>query len=153
MAYDWVEVDRASYGTEPKERLSPSSLIKLEGKNFFNMTSAEDLSFIEASAPAWHTRMLHALKASGKIREDQVMAPDPSNRGYVRNMQATRHEKKFTRGTLCKVKDDGERPGKKVTIIHASAGHTKKTHTPVHLVADRNGDTWLERETNLKLIV
>lgn len=40
---------------------------------------------------------------------------------------------------------------RKGIIIKANAGHTRKSHSPVHLICDENGDTWLAKEKHLKL--
>lgn len=125
--------------------VSSSELIRLGGTNFFNMQSVQDLQTVESTAPAFHTRVLNALKASGKVRDDGTHydATLPIHAPINRQMN------NFGRGA--RVYDRTK--SVKCTIIHANAGYTRKTRTPVHRVADRSGDTWLAKESELKLLL
>lgn len=128
------------------ERVSSSSLIPINGSNFYNMRGVQDLQSLEGSAPAFHRRMLEALKASGKVRDDgthQEVESIPSHASAPRRRKGI--------GNGARVMD--LKRGIKVTIIHANAGHTKKSKTPVHRVANRDGETWFLREDEMKLIL
>jgi hypothetical protein len=122
-------------------RCSPSDLIPVNGNCFANMSDVAQLQSLEASAPSFHRRVVDALKASGKVRGEDVL----ENATVIRD---PRPRKKF--GIGARVRDVEK--GRKGIIIHASAGYTKKKHTPVHKVADKNGNIWLAKQTNLELI-
>ena len=130
---------------DTKPEPAPSSaLIKVGGTNFASMTDASQIDSLKASAPSWHNNITEVLKATGKVRpEDPVVAM--AQRGYVPKKEVM----KFRTGAPVL----HLATGKKLTIIHASVGHTKKTKTPVHRVADRNGNVWDIKETLLKLRV
>lgn len=122
--------------------VSSSQLIKVGGTDytsFANMNSVNDLASVEMAAPAFHRRYVDALKASGKVRDDTLIAPRSV---AVLPQQA----KGFKRGVSVVTTE-----GKKVTIIQASAGYTKRSNTPVHRVADKKGNSWLEKETDLTI--
>jgi hypothetical protein len=125
------------------ESVSPSSLIKVGGTNFFSMTDASGIDTMRASAPGFHSAIDRALKASGKVR-----GADPVVELAKREMftQPKRQVQGFVKGAPVK-----DQKGRRLTIIHASVGYTKKTQTPVHEVVDKDGDRWLEKESNLKL--
>ncbi len=127
------------------ERVDSSSLIQVGGTNFFNMRGVQELQSLEASAPALHRRMLAALKASGKVRDDGTHETEylPSH--------ASAQRSKIGFGNGARVFDLKRRV--KVTIIYAKAGYTKKTKTPVHRVANRDGESWLVRQDEIKLIL
>lgn len=130
----------ADHKSEP---VSPSALIKVGGNNFFNMTDASGIDSLRAAAPAFHHNIDNALKASGKVRmEDPIVAA--AQRGYVPVRQQIKRFK--TGAPVIHVET-----GRKLTIIHASVGHTKKTHTPVHKCADKDGNVWDISESKLKL--
>jgi hypothetical protein len=129
------------------EIIPPSALIKVGGNNFASMTDASQLSSMESAAPPFHRTVLNALKASGKIREDQVITNTIRQSPANRNLLA----KKILRYvTGARVRN---KQGKKLTIIQASCGHTKKNKIPVHKVANKDGDSWLERENDLELLL
>jgi hypothetical protein len=131
------------------EVLPPSALIPVGGNNFSKMTDSSQLSSMEAGAPPFHSRVLNALKATGKVREDQVISrasqPD-RNTGY--DTIPVRKKLKFVNGARVK-----NLQGKKLTIIQASAGHTKKGNILVHKVANKEGESWLEKESELTLLL
>jgi hypothetical protein len=114
-----------------------SALIPVGGTNFANMNDIRELRSLEESAPAFHRNITRSLVAAGKVRENNVELEQLHNR-----------PSKFGLGAIVKNK-----MGKQVTIIQVSAGHTKKTNTPVHKVADKKGNVWLEKESDLKLIL
>lgn len=131
------------------ELVSPSALIPVGGNNFSKLTDSSQLSSMEASAPPFHRSVLNALKATGKVREDQVISrasqPD-RNTGY--DTIPVRKKLKFVNGARVKNIE-----GKKLTIIQASCGHTKKSNIPVHKVANKKGESWLEKENELTLLL
>lgn len=125
-------------------RVGRSSLIPVGGRNFYNMHAVEDLDTLERDPAAnWHRGLMQGLKASGKVRDDSVMeeatrvrvVPDHRNR-------------KISRGA--NVKDRKTR--RKGIIIAAAVGYTKKSKTPVHRVADKNGNSWLAKQSDLELL-
>ena len=122
--------------------VSPSSLIKPGGTNFSSMQSLDDLHRAESKAPDFHRRTLDALKATGKVRDDGTQ-----QRSAMPSSVTPTKPRGFKIGVRVMNK-----AGKKLTIIQAQAGYTKKTKTPVHRVADRQGESWLERETDLQLL-
>ena len=121
-----------------------SSLIPVGGTNFSSMNDISQLQSVEAQAPAWHSSTIARLKAAGKIREETIQPEQFKQAVSVQQSKVT------TFGTGARVMTS---EGKKVTIIQASAGYTKKTKTPVHRVANKAGKTWLEKETNLTLLL
>lgn len=131
------------------EPVSSAALIPVGGTNFYNMQSVEQLQSMEASAPAFHRSVTRALVASGKVREENIQ-PEQL-RGMDKTERAQRHGRNMSFGTGARVMIN--ETGKKVTIIQASAGHTKKTKVPVHKVADTKGNVWLEKETALTLLL
>jgi len=148
----WVQEDKEkfgnSYGKGGSEVISSTSLARLGGTNFFNMRDASQLNSVVASAPPFHQNVTRALIASGK-----VMPKDPIvERAILQTMPATRTIRAatprlvFTRGTPVVHTPTG----KKLTVIQASVGHTKKTLTPVHRVADKRGNSWDIKETELQ---
>lgn len=130
------------------EPAPPSALIKVGGTNFASMTDASQIDSLKASAPSWHNNITEALKAQGKVRpEDPVVAmAQHQSRSVAKRISAVQG---FRRGAPVIHRETG----KKLTIIHASVGHTKKTNTPVHRVADKQGNVWDIKETLLKLRV
>jgi len=125
------------------ERVDPSSLVQGAEKSFSRMRSASDISMAEATAPAFHHRIMDAIKAQGKVRGDGTSIPEreaaagvvlPPRKAYVVGARVLHSE-----------------TGRKLTIIHAKAGYTKNTHRPVHRVADKDGNTWLIPESKLIL--
>lgn len=126
----------------------PSALIPVGGTNFASMTDISQLQQLESSAPAFHRNILHALKASGKIRGDTAQISDEQLVGAVQERSKPRTIK-CGKGSV--VIDSVQR--RKGTIVKLNAGYTKVTHTPVHRVCDKNGDVWLAKETNLKVLI
>lgn len=123
--------------------VSPSALIQVGGTNFSGMRGVDQLRSVEASAPAFHGAALRSLIKNGKVRDDTVQQERVSNVVVPKSSKL-----KFGLGAIARTSD-----GKKVTIIQASAGYTAKSKTPVHKVADRNGRVWLEKESNLRLVL
>lgn len=129
------------------ESVSSSSLIKVGGSNFFNMSDASQIDTLKAAAPPFHDAISRALTASGTAR-----VPDPVVAAAERIVKSeTKRDirgstNQFTKGTPVR-----NREGRKLTIIKASVGETKKTRTNVHKVVDKEGNTWLEKETDLTL--
>jgi hypothetical protein len=123
-----------------------TNLIQVGGTNFASMNSVEALNSMEASAPSWHRATMDRLKAAGKVREENIQPEQFEQRQSQVMLRDS--IKTFGQGAIVKNAE-----GKKLTIIKASAGYTKKTRTPVHKVADKAGNVWLEKETNLKLIL
>ena len=121
--------------------VSPSALIPVGGSNFFNMQNVSDLQSLEAQAPPFHQAINRAIIASGKAREEDYQPEHVT----VRQPKAI---PTFGVGAQARTRE-----GKRVTIIQASAGYTKKTRTPVHKVADKRGNVWLEKESNLDLML
>src|SRR4051812_42131814 len=122
MAEEWKAV-----------QCTPNSLIQLNGvTNFASMRSAQELSTLEATAPAFHHRVLSALKAGGKVRAEENIQPQ---RSYETRGQVIKAS--FRQGAS--VKDTKEK--RKGVVIQAAAGYTKKSHTPVHRIADNKGNS------------
>ena len=128
--------------------VSPNALIKVGGNNFMNMTDASQLTSLEQSAPAFHRRVVDALKASGKVRAEDPIVAQAQRHSQPEFYRPQQQKMRFTTGAIVQNK-----AGKRLTIIKASAGHTRKNNIPVHRVADKNGKVWLERENDLKLLV
>jgi|HubBroStandDraft_2_1064218.scaffolds.fasta_scaffold257881_2 hypothetical protein len=140
--WDWINQDKANFGKDTGP-ISSSRLVKVGGNNFANMRDASQIDTLKAAAPAFHGNIDHALKASGTVR-----APDPVvEAAMYRTQQQKREILGFTKGAPVKHLETG----KKLTILQASVGHTKKTRTPVHKVVDKEGNVWLEKESKLKL--
>jgi|ERR1039458_3866248 hypothetical protein len=118
--------------------------ITVGGTNFASMNSVEQLQNMMAFAPPTD-HITRALLASGKVRE----IPDPL---ALQPMHVGNNVGKglshFGKGATVRNK-----AGKKLTIIRASVGHMKKAGVDVHKVADKEGNVWLEREDNLKLLL
>lgn len=110
---------------------------------FANMRSAADLPL----SPASHDEMTRRIVAAGKIRSSQRSESEYGSDYVPPRQVVARAEKRnsFARGT--KVRDVNT--GRKGVIIQASAGHTKKTKTPVHRVSDKYGNSWLARQDDL----
>jgi hypothetical protein len=125
--------------------VSSSALIPVGGRNFASMTDASQLDSLKASAPAFHNAIDRALKVQGKVRDMDSIQEIKSKQYYTPKRV---EPKGFVTGAPV---IDNE--GRKLTIIHASAGHTKKTHTPVHRVVNKRGESWLAKETDLSLRV
>jgi hypothetical protein len=140
---EWVKQDRKNYSKNESSTISSSALIPVRGRNFFSMQDASEISSMEASAPAFHNRALTALKASGKIRDEDPYPVRYESRSQAKRITAIQG---FIKGAPVI-----DREGRKLTIKAASIGHTEKKHIPVHKVVDKHGDTWLEKETNLRL--
>lgn len=123
--------------------VSPSALIPVGGSNFFNMQDLDQLRSMEASAPAWHGNSVRNMIANGKVREENN---NPEH--LITGRAQAKDLPTFGIGSRVRNKE-----GKKATIIQAVAGYTKKTNTPVHKVSDKKGNIWLEKQTNLELIL
>lgn len=126
------------------EPISSSALIRVGGTNIASMNSVNDLIAVEMTAPPVHRSYVNALKASGKVKDSDLIASSLAS-SSAQHVQV-KSIKTYSRGSSVVNKE-----GKKLTIIEASAGHTKKTKTPVHRVSDRKGNTWLEKETDLTI--
>ena len=130
--------------------VSASSLIQVGKDNsnyrsLANITSMDQLLSIEASAPSFHTSAMRALETAAKMR--QRNSNDEETQQIVSRHHIQREPKaEFGRGAKVVNKE-----GKRLTIIYANAGVTRKSKTPVHKVADRKGNTWLEKQSNLTL--
>lgn len=122
-------------------RCEASSLIPVGGNNFYSMRDVSQLNALESSAPAFHRAVVNGLKASGKVRGEDVVEA-------ATVIRDPRPKKKF--GTGAKVRDKEKRC--KGIIIQANAGYTRKTNIPVHRVADSNGNSWLAKQSNLTVI-
>lgn len=122
------------------ESVSPSALIQVGGTNFASMRDSSQLASLEASAPAFHRQVLNAIKGSGKVRDTEVAETMFASVKKLSN--------KITNGVTVK---DNVRKTKGI-VIQAKAGYTKKSKTPVHRIADRQGNSWLAKETDLKII-
>src|ERR1700751_1421432 len=112
---DWVAQEKGVY--TKTQTIPASSLIPVGGNNFQKMTDASQLSSLEASAPAFHRSVLNALKAAGKVREDEKL---------VEMMKGRREQ--VTEGPRMGFRTGSpviDKQGRKLTIIHARAGHTK----------------------------
>ena len=121
-----------------------------KGNCFAAMQSAAELDMMCSQAPEDHRIITESIKRMGKVRGEESF--QEATGAEVIN---TRPKKKvkaqalgFGHGAM--VKDVKER--RKGIIIKANAGYTAKTRQPVHRIADEDGDTWLAKESNLKLI-
>jgi hypothetical protein len=124
------------------EPVSPSALIKVGGTNFASMTDASAIDTMRASAPAFHSNVDHALRASGKVRDEGF----ETKQTFVTRQHGKTAKMFKTGAPVIHVET-----GKKLTIIHASVGFTRKSRTPVHKCADKNGNVWDIKESKLKL--
>lgn len=120
--------------------VSPSALIPLGGKNFSNMRSVQDLRSLQASASGMHG----AMDPTSRLKKDTEVSSV-----VIPARQQMKTAKKFANGVIVQDK----RMRRKGTIIQASAGHTKKTKTPVHQLADREGNAWLAKESDLDVLL
>lgn len=130
-------------GYKGPERVDSSALLPGAQKSISRMQSASDISMAEASAPAWHRNTLDRLKAAGKVREENQAPPRREIYGDIEPPV----RKTFITGARVVHKETG----KKLTIIQARAGYTKRSHITAHRVADKDGNSWIELETKLKL--
>jgi hypothetical protein len=124
--------------------VSPSALIPVGGSNFFNMHDVNDLNTLIAQAPPDHQMLNRAIIAQGKIHGTAQDAEQAITGRIIQRPKLTT----FKKGAIARTSD-----GKKVTIIKANASYTRKTHAPVHRVADGRGKVWLEKQTDLELLL
>ena len=123
------------------EKVSSSALIPVGGTNFASMNDASQIDTLRMTAPGIHHSLDRAIKASGKHIEELAVPQQE------RILLPVKRKASFGVGTrVINAK------GRKLTIIQANAGYTKKTRTPVHKLADTNGNIYLEKETDLKSI-
>jgi hypothetical protein len=141
VMYDFRVPAGAGEGYKVERKPAPP----LGGICFQNMQSVADLDSTCATAPGEHTMITERIKAMGKVREARRQGVRMSDRevDVPRPRRMT-----FSNGAT--VRDVKSR--RRGIIIKASAGYTKKTHSPVHKLCDENGDTWLAKEKDLKLI-
>lgn len=121
-------------------QVSSSALITLGGKNFSSMQSVQDLRSLQAGAIGHG-----GLDPTARLKKDTDI---PAVRASGKTA-TTASQLSITKGA--KVMD--KKTGKIGHVIRAAAGHTKKTGTLVHQVADKNGDTWLAKESNLSVLL
>lgn len=119
--------------------IDSSALIPLGEKvtNFASMTSVNDLRTMKARAVGHPDPAPHL--------EDNAVG-----RSMQERIPLTRKPKEIPLSKGVTVYDKLMK--KKGVIIKANAGETKKTHTPVHRLADARGDSWLAKSTDLKPI-
>jgi len=123
---------------KPERVTAPS----VRGMCFANMTNVNDLVAMRAMAPSEHQM------------EDNRFMTIAATRGKAgrvnpaRNITVKAEHLTFSKGASVKDK----KTGKRGIIIKANAGYTAKTHAPVHRLADDNGDSWLAKEKDLKLL-
>jgi hypothetical protein len=126
------------------EHVEPSAILPPASKSIARYNDVNDLNRAQNSAPGFHRRLLDAMKASGKVRSPHEEDFQQERVTIHRDPRATRIE----RGS--EVRDT--KTGRKGIVIRANAGYTKKSHTPVHEIADRNGNSWLQKTKHLKLL-
>jgi hypothetical protein len=125
------------------ERVDSGWLIPGAKNSFSQASSVADIQMMEAEAPPDHRVFTDAIVASGKVRA-------PVQREEVDLVRPQKVKPKvFARGARVTA-ISGKGRGKKLTIIKANVGETNKTHTPVHRVADEDGNVWLEVESKIQ---
>lgn len=128
------------------ERVAPSAILPPAKSSIMAMDSVNDLNAAESSAPGFHRRVLDALKASGKVKSPH--AEDFEEREPVSIHRDPIRTARIERGS--DVRDIKTK--RRGIVIKACAGYTKRSHTPVHRIADRHGDTWLAKSTDLRVL-
>jgi hypothetical protein len=111
------------------------------GTCFQNMQSVADLDATCRCAPGEHNVINERLKRIAKVRAEAKQGTQP------RTVIVKAQHFTFSKGAT--VKDLST--GRKGIIIKANASYTKKSHSPVHMICDENGDTWFAKEKHLKL--
>lgn len=139
----WSSLERVIMADWKPEHVSSSSLIQLEGTNFQNMHSVDDLRSIQAGASSVH-RAWDAPVTGGKVSDGYD--PPPRRVNFVSPVRI----KTMIFSSGAKVQDN--KKDKKGVIIQMNAGYTQRTHTPVHRVADKQGNSWLAKQTDLDLL-
>lgn len=123
------------------EKVSASELIPVGGTNFASMTDASQIDSMRMTAPGEHRFLDNAIKAQGKHKAELAV---PHQERIIIPPQ-----RKLAFGVGSRVVNQS---GKKLTIIQANAGYTKKSKTPVHKLADKSGNIYIEKQTDLKLL-
>lgn len=131
------------------------------GTCFANMNTVEDLQSCCDMNPeaAFHNLATRRIIAMGKVRGEQRRSGEevgevpnfdikPAPRAINKVKLNVKAHNVFARGMSVKDRTNG----RKGVIIHANAGYTKSSHTPVHRICDNKGNAWLAREDHLKRI-
>lgn len=125
------------------ERVDPSSLLQGGEKSLGRLTGPEMLTMIELSRPSWHGQAINAIKARGRVPGAQVR----QNVVQAGDIQVPVRRKAYVTGARVQYTETG----KKLTVIKASVGRTKKGRI-LHRVADTQGNVWDISEKKLKLL-